>query len=740
MKSKTSLVFVLIIYKIIFSQTLIYPTFPTDKVTDVTMLGEGEIVLINEGGSIFKSYDSGTTWTLKKHFQGCSLKEMKFLNDQTGFVIPEWRNIESNEGIIYTTDGGEIWSSHNINVYDAITFMPLSESVMLKSTWDGVILRLDNFYGVWDTTYQMPVYVEDYGELGEVEISYGDIVKFEVLPSGRVLALCVNDQADFLDDSLTFVLKSDDLGLTWETIWQGLTFIASDMSFANNETGWIGANKNIARTSDGGYSWEVAAFSELNYDIKQIFTVDENNLFAKTYGSSIQQYLISNDSGDSWTTIIIDSISGEFEFYFANATEGYLYGDDLFRTIDGGRNWIRIDKSLKDRIFNVEFISTLEGFANGYEGLYRTHDGGNTWTLSFVFPGGGANIEMTNDSIGWLKNYYYLFKTIDGGENWQEVSLPLSTGYGGGMSFYDDKFGIIHSKYEGDIYAHYITFNGGSSWSRRAKDKTLAEARFDNIQIVDPEHIYGINRVGLWLSEDTVKSWRKIYDPEDRFYGTYAFNFYDLNHGLLIASYFDGLFTVDGGQTWHRYSKPVGTGTADCIILGPDAHSDYRTLEIGSDGTMIQCHFNPDGIITFTNVLPTFTKNNLYEIEVFMENQIAKVWIVGDGFTVLNGSFGRIYTAVDFSLSHPKHFNLEQNYPNPFNSGTVIPYFIEEPNHVRLVIYNILGEKIRNLIDEFQQTGYHRINFDGSKLPSGLYFYTIRSGKYADSKKMILMR
>lgn len=85
-------------------------------------------------------------------------------------------------------------------------------------------------------------------------------------------------------------------------------------------------------------------------------------------------------------------------------------------------------------------------------------------------------------------------------------------------------------------------------------------------------------------------------------------------------------------------------------------------------------------------------------------------------------------------------FNLLQNYPNPFNPNTVISYNIPEHSLVTLNIYNLLGEKIKTLVKQEQAPGKYQINFDGNNLPSGIYFYQLKTDKFQQTKKMLLLR
>ena len=88
----------------------------------------------------------------------------------------------------------------------------------------------------------------------------------------------------------------------------------------------------------------------------------------------------------------------------------------------------------------------------------------------------------------------------------------------------------------------------------------------------------------------------------------------------------------------------------------------------------------------------------------------------------------------------PEVYTLEQNYPNPFNPTTKISFSIPEAGLVQLKVYNLLGEEISTLVNEEKSPGRYEVVFDANNLSSGVYLYTIKSGNFAESKKMILIR
>ena len=98
----------------------------------------------------------------------------------------------------------------------------------------------------------------------------------------------------------------------------------------------------------------------------------------------------------------------------------------------------------------------------------------------------------------------------------------------------------------------------------------------------------------------------------------------------------------------------------------------------------------------------------------------------------LNNENMELYSAQDFQLY--------DNYPNPFNPTTIISYNLSKPSDVKIEIYNAVVQRISELVNRQQLAGFHKINFDTTGLPSGIYIYKITASNYSQSKKMTLIK
>ncbi|HAB54334.1 MAG TPA: hypothetical protein DCE80_19500 [Ignavibacteriales bacterium] len=195
------------------------------------------------------------------------------------------------------------------------------------------------------------------------------------------------------------------------------------------------------------------------------------------------------------------------------------------------------------------------------------------------------------------------------------------------------------------------------------------------------------------------------------------------------------------------------------------------------EGNLIGAYVVPVELISFTaqadnrNVIlrwitATELNNNGFEIQRGVENSdfVTIGFVRGSGTTTTQNDysytdndlvdskyfyrlkqvdFSGIYeysNIVEIDVRDLDEYALEQNYPNPFNPTTNIGYVLKEKNDVKLVLLNGIGEEIEVIVNEQQDKGYHKIAFDASNYPSGVYFYKIKAGVYISVRKMLLIK
>lgn len=114
-------------------------------------------------------------------------------------------------------------------------------------------------------------------------------------------------------------------------------------------------------------------------------------------------------------------------------------------------------------------------------------------------------------------------------------------------------------------------------------------------------------------------------------------------------------------------------------------------------------------------------------------------------FRIMGSSSMGVTKIYNIKVTAPEIFEVLQNYPNPFNPSTTIKYSIPQDAFVSIKVFNVLGERVAELVNKDLKTGLHEVTFNATNLSSGFYFYIVEATgadgtKYFDSKKMILLK
>jgi len=178
----------------------------------------------------------------------------------------------------------------------------------------------------------------------------------------------------------------------------------------------------------------------------------------------------------------------------------------------------------------------------------------------------------------------------------------------------------------------------------------------------------------------------------------------------------------------NAYDFTVDDGSGPCLVDDDGVHSSVASVNSVDKYVVIAGDtLRKDDVIDYVQGIFTFSFGT-YKIELRDADDAGIVTGVNEN-----------------TPTYPLTYNLEQNYPNPFNPGTRVSFSIPKENHVKIVVYNSLGQMVRILVDEKYGQGHHIINWNGRNqdnmlVPTGMYFYRMQSGDYMVTKKMMLLK
>ena len=753
---KTKFMIYVILLLLVFSeknkpQQLIYPDIPFNTINDLIFVNDSTGYFITYHGSIYVTSDGGNTWTLQKHYQRNNLTQIEFINDTQGFIYSPPSFNGDNISFLYSSEEtGNFWNNVDINIGDVLTFIPTSNSKIIKSDGYGQISMLDNFYEKWDIKYQMPQFIG-----GCLSFPFGEIVQFHNFGNQRILALCNNVHAynsNIIQDSLSFILESTNEGNSWDTLWIGLEHLMHSFVFVDDSLGWmVGENSNIYHTSDGGRNWIIQygdSSSQEHYNFNNISAVNPKNIFAlNTNGEAI----ISNNGGNSWEKKQLNlenSINCKIEV--KKNGEAFVFGNDLIKTNDDGTSWTRVSKSLKVNFYKIDFVSEKLGWGIGSLGILKTIDGGRNWDVQYEKENlyEIRYLDMIDSLEGWAIIDGKLLHTKNGGSAWNTTNITSDLSFMRGVTFLNKDVGVIFEcrKLFTDSVYNMVTTDGGITWKQYLiKTKNQPSnyiTSFFKMKFTDKDHLWFVNQQGVWLSRDTAKTWDILDSNISCLSG---FDFYDSLTAMVAYKHGTMAFTKDGCKTWEYVDNPYSFQTNDIEIVGQTMQG-LLTIACGYEGTIVGYYYD-EGRFDFVYNMVSYTTNPISDIEVFIKDKRPNIWWAGNGSTLVYRLSEYLITEVknDF-FSSPQIFSLAQNFPNPFNPTTIIQYSIPYESNANITVYNTLGQIVKTFNEGEKEAGSYTINFNGEGLSSGVYFYSINAvsvdgvKNFRATKKMLLVK
>ena len=405
--------------------------------------------------------------------------------------------------------------------------------------------------------------------------------------------------------------------------------------------------------------------------------------------------------------------------------------------------WEKNDIPTTKLLNSIVFIDSLNGWVAGDSGLIiHTSNGGLNWETQYSNDSLNVlNIFFLNDQIGWgsaLSTYYepygtYILKTTNGGEDWSSEYFRMSEVLVNAFYFLDSLTGFA----VGYPQVFHRTTDGGLNWSRVILDSSLvSDLPPYTIKFYSSQYGYACGGVRdvrgvVWRTVDGGLNWSTVVDTLTT-EPLYDMHIFDSLHVIAIGG--DPEFgtsqivTTDGGQTWeyealgifyYPYSIDFRTATEGWVPMGEQRKFLY-TSNSGKNWSEVT---TPDSM----NIVRICFPDSSHGYGIGPQGNMVK-YVYQEPTIIVEAE------------ENISDFYLLQNYPNPLNPETTIKYSLAKEGFVNLAVYNMLGEEVATIVNTTQVAGKYEVNFNASKLSSGVYIYRIEASNYVASKKLMLLK
>lgn len=365
----------------------------------------------------------------------------------------------------------------------------------------------------------------------------------------------------------------------------------------------------------------------------------------------------------------------------------------LLRSTDNGGVWKGIF-NVPDFLAHFSFAvirdpktnAILLGTANG---IFRSIDNGLSWVSVFQIGGPYVRCFFAKDNVILAGVTKGIVQSSDGGQTWK-VIFSDSTSYFEVKSITFNKWTSTFLAGIADTTSYGVirSTDDGKTWQKA--NNGLGDLHVLSVASDDSGVLYaGTEKKGLYCSSDNGNSWTKVVG-------------------------------INGAK---KEAREILVVRSDLIFVG------FGWDGIGDGGV-----FKYDGK-SWTQIVP----DSVYSI----------MSLAVKGKSLLVGTSSSLYrvdgvidtpVGVEETPSVPSSFRLEQNYPNPFNPSTVIRYSVPKTGLVNISVFNLLSQEVKILVNEVKSAGAHEVSFNASNLSSGIYLYRLQSGKFTETKRMVLVK
>ncbi|MBE0572762.1 MAG: T9SS type A sorting domain-containing protein [Ignavibacteriaceae bacterium] len=576
---------------------------------------------------------------------------------------------------------------------------------------------------------------------------------------GSVICISFDASDNVYVGTGTGIYKSTDNGDNWALYGN---FTSQTEAIAFNDSGHVFAGTSYAvyRSADDGANWTQLPTGG---GTRTVWITPNGYIFAGCWENG--GILLSTDNGDSWNysypqTVQVRSASTPFfddynYIYFPTQGKGVLFSSDY------GNSWTEFNDGLGNN--NVRAVTkTLNQFlfAGGDYGLFKCNSwAGYPYWYSTGLPVCGVKKIEIDQYDNVFTGVWGVNRSLDEGQSWETINNGLSNLEVKEMTIKNDGTIFIGCGINGPCI--FRSTDNGNTWI--VIENEIQRHDVEAITVDAAGNIYAGNYYGVYKSTNNGDNWVNIGGVG----GARALQF-NSSGDLFLASYGQGLWQLPAGDTnWVNLTSNIGASWITCMLISANGYiyaagkkstdNGITWTDMGTSGSWLSCYaensighlFGGDyytGVYRSTDYGDNWQQINtgltITDIRSLAFDSDDYLYAGTNGKSIFKTTTSTVTSVKDKEFK-PTSFTLEQNYPNPFNPSTKISWQSPIGIHQTIKVFDVLGNEIITLVDEYKPAGRYEVEFNSSSirnLASGIYFYQLRAGEYKAVKKMLLIK
>ncbi len=594
------------------------------------------------------------------------------------------------------------------------------------------------------------------------------------------------------------VIKTTNGGTNWTSVNSGIgSFNLNSVSFKDMNNGIVvGENGRVYLTTNGGIIWFLQS-SLTNRNLLQVKYFNKGVVIVGEYGVIIKKDSINSFYYvNSKTNSDIRGISGTYELNHVCGGGGFIRNNK-----NGSSGYLNFEiNPMMANLVDIVYADSLTGYAVSSlnDAVIKTTNGGASWNLpagttvsiswvSKLTASSGIGNNLCQHPFDRNAMYVMYGNTVyvsrNRGETWSSIATtslgtrahsfyvsPLDTNvWVAAVESSPDK--VIKSTNYGLTWSTIISFNFSNYGQPLEMDQNNPSVFY-----------FAPDGGGFYKSLDTGSTFTEIS-------GNYPFRspcdlivMHDSSNVVFVADGVTGsgvakIFkSVNGGVNWlDVHTNPSSSEIPSMANVVFDksliyatnwpSGAIYRTTNYGDNWSLLRtnsgsgwasdmCHEDPTLVLTgsygSSSWLSTDGGANFSTHAVtggagagmIVPERGYQLNMMTGGLSKMNFVYSVLTDVEENNITTlvPDKFKLHQNYPNPFNPVTRIKFDLPKSNNVKIVLYDNVGRELKTILNEYRNAGTYEINFDGSKLSTGVYYYRLTSGNISETQKMILTK